>query len=377
MTSRRVAAAELSTIDSASMAIVTLAYPAVSSAAGQRSAGRRHDEGLRVKAVTLVVAEMAGHAAGPDDAARVASDGSARTPMCSATTTTSWRLVRDELRTLIGVDAVPDRLAGDALGRGLPQYAVGHVEKVARIRAAMARCRGSASAEPPTTAWESRRASPRRDSPPTRYSRASQSEDNERHGRRQAGTRTQRRSSATPRGRCSGRATPLGDDDRPALGAEVIRAVRPAGRQGRHRPRHLRRQRAAGGRRSDDLVACAVRRRAAGGLQPIPPNPARAPPPTGVVVDGAASAGGVQQEPRPGFPRRRAAACVCLRVPVRAVLRVVPAARRRAARAARRARPDGPRVPRRAREHRRVVRARATTSGCSPSRPTNCIASSI
>ena len=78
----------------------------------------------------------------------------------------------------------------------------------------------------------------------------------------------------------------------------------------------------------------------------------------GLVADGAAPPGGVQQEPHPGVPGRRGARALRLRLPVRAVLRVVPAARRGAPRDARRARPDGARLPRRARQHGRVVRAR-------------------
>jgi oxygen-dependent protoporphyrinogen oxidase len=47
-------------------------------------------------------------------------------------------LVRHELRALIGVTAEPVDALVTRWGGGLPQYAVGHVERVARIRAAVA-----------------------------------------------------------------------------------------------------------------------------------------------------------------------------------------------------------------------------------------------
>jgi oxygen-dependent protoporphyrinogen oxidase len=42
------------------------------------------------------------------------------------------------LRALIGVDAEPVDALVTRWGGGLPQYAVGHVEKIARVRAAVA-----------------------------------------------------------------------------------------------------------------------------------------------------------------------------------------------------------------------------------------------
>src|SRR6266702_1560308 len=76
----------------------------------------------------------------------------------------------------------------------------------------------------------------------------------------------------------------------------------------------------------------------------------------GLVGDGAAPAGRVQQGPRPRLPRRGGTARLCVRVPVRPVLRVVPAGPGGAPGDARRARHDGPRVPRRPREHGRLLR---------------------
>ena len=73
----------------------------------------------------------------------------------------------------------------------------------------------------------------------------------------------------------------------------------------------------------------------------------------------------------PSFMRGTRGAGLAVRVPVRALVRLVPAARGRAARDAPRARPRGPRVPARPGEHRRRVRASTTTSGSSRSRRTS------
>ena len=46
-------------------------------------------------------------------------------------------VVRRDLRVLLGIDAVPVDARVTRWGGGLPQYAVGHVERVARVRAAV------------------------------------------------------------------------------------------------------------------------------------------------------------------------------------------------------------------------------------------------
>ncbi|CAA9210105.1 MAG: Coproheme decarboxylase HemQ (no EC), partial [uncultured Blastococcus sp.] len=161
----------------------------------------------------------------------------------------------------------------------------------------------------------------------------------------------------------------------PARRRRGRRPVRGARRQGRRRPRDVRRRRAAGRCRSHGLVARRVARRPAGGLHPAAPHHAGPPPRPGVVADGAAPAGGVQPQPHPGLPRRRGAAPLPVRLPVRAVLRVVPAARRGAAGHAQGARHAGPRLPRRAGQHRGGVRpgrlrvdARLRGRGAAPDR---------
>ncbi len=136
------AGAELSTVDTASMAIVTLAYRDVTPPAGSGLLiGTR--EGYRVKAVTLSSQKWPisrggltilrasigriGEAADlqRDDAELIA-------------------LVRHELPALIGVDASPVDALVTRWGGGLPQYAVGHLDKVARIREAVAAVPGLA-----------------------------------------------------------------------------------------------------------------------------------------------------------------------------------------------------------------------------------------
>lgn len=53
-------------------------------------------------------------------------------------------LVHRELRPLVGIDAAPIDARVTRWGGGLPQYSVGHVERVARVRAALAAVPGLA-----------------------------------------------------------------------------------------------------------------------------------------------------------------------------------------------------------------------------------------
>ncbi len=52
--------------------------------------------------------------------------------------------MRTDLRTLLGIAAAPVDALVTRWGGGLPQYAVGHVERVARIRSAVAAVPGLA-----------------------------------------------------------------------------------------------------------------------------------------------------------------------------------------------------------------------------------------
>jgi oxygen-dependent protoporphyrinogen oxidase len=136
------AGAELSTVDTASMAIVTLAYRDVTAPPGSGLLIGSH-EGYRVKAVTLssqkwpitregltVLRASIGRIGEAADLQRDDAELIA--------------LVRHELSALIGVDALPVDALVTRWGGGLPQYAVGHLEKVARIRAAVAAVPGLA-----------------------------------------------------------------------------------------------------------------------------------------------------------------------------------------------------------------------------------------
>jgi oxygen-dependent protoporphyrinogen oxidase len=130
------AAGELAEIDSASVAIVTLAYRGVRLPAGSGllvGAG----EGLQVKAVTVSSQKW------PLDTGDVvvlrASLGRAGEPVVLQRDDDELiGLVRHELRALLGIEAEPIDSVVTRWGGGLPQYAVGHVERVARVRAAVA-----------------------------------------------------------------------------------------------------------------------------------------------------------------------------------------------------------------------------------------------
>ncbi|HYU04574.1 MAG TPA: FAD-dependent oxidoreductase, partial [Jatrophihabitantaceae bacterium] len=136
------AGAELSTVDTASMAIITLAYRDVTLPPGSGllvASG----EGMRVKAVTLSSRKWPGTPDG-QTVLRASVGRVGENVDMQRDDGDLVALVRHELRTLIGVDARPIDARVTRWGGGLPQYAVGHVEKVARIRAAVAHVRGLA-----------------------------------------------------------------------------------------------------------------------------------------------------------------------------------------------------------------------------------------
>jgi oxygen-dependent protoporphyrinogen oxidase len=136
------AAAELREVETANLAIVTFAFDATDLPPGSGLLVGVH-EGFAVKAVTassqkwpmdtngLVLLRASVGRAGDhqalqrDDAALIA-------------------LVRHELRALVGVADEPVDALVTRWGGGLPQYAVGHVERVQRIRTAIARVPGLA-----------------------------------------------------------------------------------------------------------------------------------------------------------------------------------------------------------------------------------------
>ena len=129
------AAAELGEIDSASVAITTFAFDGVELPPGSGLlVGAR--EGLAVKAVTITSQKWRVDSAGRTLLrASVGRAGEAEELQREDSELIS--LVRRDLRALIGVTAEPVDAVVTRWGGGLPQYAVGHVERVARIRAAV------------------------------------------------------------------------------------------------------------------------------------------------------------------------------------------------------------------------------------------------
>jgi oxygen-dependent protoporphyrinogen oxidase len=135
------AAGELAEIDSASMAIVSFAFAGVEAPPGSGllvGAGER----LAVKAVTLSSQKWPL----PTDLTLLrASVGRIGEPVALQLDDGELTdLVRHELRVLLGIDATPVDSLVTRWGGGLPQYAVGHVERIARVRTAVAAVPGLA-----------------------------------------------------------------------------------------------------------------------------------------------------------------------------------------------------------------------------------------
>lgn len=137
------AAAELAGIDYASVAIVTLAFRGVDlpPGSGLLVAVR---EGVTVKGVTISSQKWPLPVADGVTLLR-ASVGRAREPQpLQQEDGDLIAIVRRDLHTLLGVRAEPLDALVTRWGGGLPQYAVGHVDRVARIRAAVAAVPGLA-----------------------------------------------------------------------------------------------------------------------------------------------------------------------------------------------------------------------------------------
>jgi oxygen-dependent protoporphyrinogen oxidase len=136
------AATELVAIETASMAIVTLAFTGVAPppGSGLLVAGA---ERFAVKAVTLSSQKWPGTPA--DLTVLRASVGRAgEVADLQRDDDDLVALVRRDLAALIGITAAPIDALVTRWGGGLPQYAVGHVERVARIGAAVAAVPGLA-----------------------------------------------------------------------------------------------------------------------------------------------------------------------------------------------------------------------------------------
>jgi protoporphyrinogen/coproporphyrinogen III oxidase len=131
------AGTELAAVRSASMAIVSLAFRGVNtpSGSGVLVADR---EGFAVKALTLSSQKWPGAPAGTT-LLRASVGRIGETRDLQRDDVDLAGLVRRELRRLIGLDATPIDWIVTRWGGALPQYGVGHVERVVRIRAAVAR----------------------------------------------------------------------------------------------------------------------------------------------------------------------------------------------------------------------------------------------
>lgn len=134
------ASTDLGGVETASMAVVTLAFDGVVPPPGSGLLiGTR--EGFAVKAVTLSSQKW------PLDTGGLvllrASVGRAgETEILQRPDEDLIALVRRDLRALTGVGAVPVDAVVTRWGGGLPQYGVGHVERIARVRAAVAQVPG-------------------------------------------------------------------------------------------------------------------------------------------------------------------------------------------------------------------------------------------
>ena len=142
------AAHELAAIEYASVGIVTLGYPAAATA-GLRGSGLLvpASEARAVKAVTYSSVKWAHLApgAGRDVAivrASVGRHGEAR--VLQRDDVDLLRLVAGQLSALTGIRAAPVAGRVTRWGGALPQYAPGHLERVRRIRADVARVPGLA-----------------------------------------------------------------------------------------------------------------------------------------------------------------------------------------------------------------------------------------
>jgi protoporphyrinogen/coproporphyrinogen III oxidase len=140
-----VAAAQLADIPYASMAIVTLAFRAAALFGQQSPAQRRSGylvpavDGRAVKAVTFSTVKWPHLAAqAPVHVVRCSIGRSGEVAVLQRDDKELAGLAAAELAAAIGVPAEPIAFRVSRWGGGLPQYNVGHLDRVARIRAAVA-----------------------------------------------------------------------------------------------------------------------------------------------------------------------------------------------------------------------------------------------
>jgi oxygen-dependent protoporphyrinogen oxidase len=142
-----VASAELAGIETASMAIVTLAFRGLPAGSLPPGSGLLIPtvEGLAAKAMTFSSQKWPGVGAASGVTLLRASLGRAgEEQVLQAADDELVATVRRELAEVTGLDAVPLDQHVQRWGGALPQYAVGHPDRVARIRAALARVPGLA-----------------------------------------------------------------------------------------------------------------------------------------------------------------------------------------------------------------------------------------
>jgi oxygen-dependent protoporphyrinogen oxidase len=152
------AAAELAGIDYASMAVVTVVYPGPNLAPGSarsRGPGSAHSpgpgsgllvpavEGRTVKALTFSSAKWA-HLAGGPTVLRASVGRYGEPDALRRDDADLVSLVLADVAALTGLSAPPLATRVTRWGGGLPQYMVGHVDRVRRIRAAVAAVPGLA-----------------------------------------------------------------------------------------------------------------------------------------------------------------------------------------------------------------------------------------
>jgi oxygen-dependent protoporphyrinogen oxidase len=138
-----VAAAELSGIEAASMAIVSFAFDGVRPPEGSGllvGSGER----LVTKAVTLTSQKWPIETGGLT-MLRASIGRIGETATLQLEDAEIVALVLRELRPLLGLDVEPVDCRVTRWGGGLPQYAVGHVDRVARVRDAVAEVPGLAA----------------------------------------------------------------------------------------------------------------------------------------------------------------------------------------------------------------------------------------
>jgi oxygen-dependent protoporphyrinogen oxidase len=136
------AAAELAGIEYASMAIATLAYRDVTLPEGSGVLVAAHER-LAVKAVTLSSQKWP-MPTGSLSVLRASIGRHGEAEALQRQDGDLLAVVRRDLAALLGITAEPVDALLTRWGGGLPQYAVGHVERVARIRAAVEQVPGLA-----------------------------------------------------------------------------------------------------------------------------------------------------------------------------------------------------------------------------------------